>query len=327
MIGDFLMRDCEPVFLNEGATRAELELQKLEALESVVATEDKERLAQDIRLTRAGVAGEKKIVFELKNSHYPLVFIHDLQLEFEGTSAQVDFLVVTPYNTIAIECKNLIGNIEIDAGGSFIRTFGRGRYRRREGIYSPITQGRRHVELMKAIVRSEHNKAVNLIQHFTLDDFYHSIVVLANERSLLNADSAPDEIRSQVIRADQLLDYIRALDKRYARKNGRDSFKTMRARAERWLRRSTPHARDLAASYSIVETSRQSREVPQSDPVPQQAPAGTEANPRCPLCGSPMVLRTARRGKNKGNRFWGCSTYATNRCRGIVPYDESADGS
>lgn len=47
MIADFLMRDCEPLFLNEGATRAELELKKLQALKYVVVDEDKKRLAQD----------------------------------------------------------------------------------------------------------------------------------------------------------------------------------------------------------------------------------------------------------------------------------------
>ena len=314
MIADFLMRDCEPLFLNEGATRAELELKKLQALKYVVADEDKKRLAQDIRLARAGVAGEKRIVFELRNSHYPLVFIHDLQLEFEGTSAQIDFLVVTPYNTIAIECKNLVGNIEIDANGSFVRTLGRGRYRRREGIYSPITQGRRHVELMKAIVRSEHGKAIQLVQHFTHDDYYHSVVVLANEKSLLTMDDAPEELQEQVIRGDRLLDFIRALDKRYARKNGRESFKAMRNRAERWLKRSVPRTRDLADSYRIAKTARQAKE--ETAPSPKTV----ETVPTCPLCESPMVLRTARYGKNKGNKFWGCSTYATTRCRGIVEY-------
>ena len=53
--------------------------------------------------SRAGVAGERKIVFELTNSHYPLVFIHDLCLEHEGARAQIDFLVVTLHHTIAID--------------------------------------------------------------------------------------------------------------------------------------------------------------------------------------------------------------------------------
>lgn len=35
----------------------------------------------------------------------------------------------------------------------------------------------------------------------------------------------------------------------------------------------------------------------------------------CPVCGSQMVLRRARRGANAGNEFWGCSRFPG--CRGI----------
>lgn len=39
----------------------------------------------------------------------------------------------------------------------------------------------------------------------------------------------------------------------------------------------------------------------------------TRSNPtvdrKCPKCGSSMVLRTAKRGTNAGNQFWGCSAY------------------
>ena len=37
------------------------------------------------------------------------------------------------------------------------------------------------------------------------------------------------------------------------------------------------------------------------------------AERKCPKCGSSMVLRTAKRGSNAGNQFWGCSAYP--RCR------------
>lgn len=37
--------------------------------------------------------------------------------------------------------------------------------------------------------------------------------------------------------------------------------------------------------------------------------------PACPVCSSPMVLRTARRGPHAGSRFWGCSRYPS--CRGV----------
>jgi restriction system protein len=54
----------------------------------------------------------------------------------------------------------------------------------------------------------------------------------------------------------------------------------------------------------------------------QQGPAGPAggagkagcAFPPCPACGQPMVLRTARQGKNAGTQFLGCSAYPA--CKG-----------
>ncbi len=43
-----------------------------------------------------------------------------------------------------------------------------------------------------------------------------------------------------------------------------------------------------------------------------------ESSPACPLCGSPMVLRTAKQGKRAGQRFWSCSRFPD--CRGTRPY-------
>ncbi len=40
----------------------------------------------------------------------------------------------------------------------------------------------------------------------------------------------------------------------------------------------------------------------------------------CPKCGTEMILRTARKGENKGNKFWGCSKFP--KCRGTSSYRE-----
>lgn len=40
--------------------------------------------------------------------------------------------------------------------------------------------------------------------------------------------------------------------------------------------------------------------------------------PSCPVCNSTMVLRTARKGKNVGQQFWGCSEFP--KCRGTRIY-------
>jgi restriction system protein len=45
----------------------------------------------------------------------------------------------------------------------------------------------------------------------------------------------------------------------------------------------------------------------------------TDLIPPCPLCGKAMVLRTARKGKNAGAQFWGCSAYPA--CKGVCNLD------
>ena len=49
----------------------------------------------------------------------------------------------------------------------------------------------------------------------------------------------------------------------------------------------------------------------------EPSPHPAENPPDCPRCGAGMVLRTARRGTNEGNQFWGCPTFP--KCRGVVP--------
>jgi four helix bundle suffix protein len=41
--------------------------------------------------------------------------------------------------------------------------------------------------------------------------------------------------------------------------------------------------------------------------------------PSCPLCGKPMVVRTARKGERAGTQFLGCSGYPG--CRSSLPLD------
>ena len=51
----------------------------------------------------------------------------------------------------------------------------------------------------------------------------------------------------------------------------------------------------------------------QIDEVVEEMP---ELEPLCPICGREMIKRTAKKGKNAGNTFWGCSQFPN--CRGVV---------
>lgn len=52
-------------------------------------------------------------------------------------------------------------------------------------------------------------------------------------------------------------------------------------------------------------------------PAPVLKVVTSASEPVCPVCQSPMVKRTAKRGANSGNAFWGCSKYPV--CKGTRP--------
>lgn len=51
--------------------------------------------------------------------------------------------------------------------------------------------------------------------------------------------------------------------------------------------------------------------------LPQAVAARNPTEIVCPRCGRPMVERTARRGANSGQTFWGCSGFPD--CRQTLP--------
>lgn len=280
-----------PVFLKDDSS-AEHEL---EVLKSLTPTPE---IEQQIKLVEMGIVGEKQIRFELENSHMPMYVLHDLFLEHNGLTAQIDYLIICPKLFYIVECKNLYGNIEIDDKGNFIRNLNFGKYYKKEGIYSPITQNQRHLDLMTAI-RKDNVGAI--MKRLIVTSGYKTVVVLANPKTVLNDKKAPKEIRNQVIRADQLVAYIKKCEAESKEPDLND--KKMREAAERWLARCKENPTDYTAKFAATT----------SQPIVQ-----TDV-PICQRCGVPMVKRIARRGDNAGQEFWGCPNYP--KCRNIVPIE------
>ncbi|SHJ52692.1 HRDC domain-containing protein [Parasporobacterium paucivorans] len=242
----------EPVLLKEsGDSQAQLEALKdlhLQAPDSV-----KPQIEQDIRFLTYGIRGEETIAFELKNSHIPMYVLHDLHYEWEGLTAQIDYLLITRKRFFVIECKNLFGSIEINNSGDFIRTTEfKGRYRK-EGIYSPITQNKRHLELLKQIRReSKGNILTKTLFDKNFYDTYRAVVVLANPKTVLNARFASKEVKNQVIRADQLIEYIKKVNNQPGTEAMSDKF--MEELARFYLDAHSPNPVNYLKKYEKMES-------------------------------------------------------------------------
>ena len=316
-----LYKSFGPVFIKENSD-AESFIEKMKALSSKASGKVKDKIEQQISAAESGLYGEKQIAYELRNSGMDMLIMHDLYLEKNGLSAQIDFLVMTRKHTFIIECKNLYGNIEIDDKGNFIRHIGHGKFYRKEGFISPVSQNERHLNVIKEI-RKEYK--TNFYTQGVFEKFfpqiYRSIVVLANPKTVLNDKNAPDSIRKIVIRADQLVSYIKRIEEEddlY-----KSSEKEMHELLDSFIKCSKPCKSDYAKKYEeLLNGCKADDNVKQEETVSEagsssvdEKVAETTAEKICPKCGKPLILRTAKKGDKAGNQFYGCSGFP--KCRYI----------
>ena len=286
-----------PVFLKENSEASEF-IAKMKSLSEEASPKIKEELDRQIKLAAYGEAGEKNIAYELKNSGLDMYILHDIYLEQDELSAQIDYLIVCRKKIYVLECKNLVGDIEVDSNGQFIRKYEINGKKYKESIYSPITQNERHLNVLKEVRKA--SKSNFLTKQLFLNNFeknYQSVVVLANPKSCLNDKYAKKEIKQKVIRADQLISFIKKCE---SDSEEPEYFeKDMRGIAEFYLSRSIPNKSDYSKKYEEFLK------------VEKENVIKAENNEElvCPKCGSKLVVRTAKKGANVGNQFYGCSNF------------------
>ncbi len=305
----------EVIILKE-SNDAKAYLQKLQDLLPKAAGDVADKIEKEIAIVNAGIFGEDNILFELKNSGMNLVVLHDLYIKTKsGLSAQIDFLVVAPKCIYIIECKNLFGNIEINNNGDFIRTINYGKKYFKEGIYSPITQNERHLNVLKELRTENSNALMRVFKNATFEDFFKGVVVLANSKTVVNDKFAKKEVKNKVIRADQLIRFIKENEQNS--KELASSLKEMIACGQKYLDSNVEERPEyidkfveLANEVGTVE------ESPIEKIIEKDSDETTSENElKCPKCGSKLVLRTAKKGDNVGNQFYGCSAFP--KCRYI----------
>lgn len=255
----------EPVFLKESRNAVE-QLEKLKDLEQYLNDEGKSVINKDIKYLEYGIFGENTIAYELKNSHMPMYILHDIYFECGDLNAQIDYIVFTKKLCFLIECKNLYGDIEINNNGDFIRTMKFAGKKIKEGIYSPITQNQRHLELMKKIRSdSRSNFFTRMMTEKFFEDFVVPVVVLANPKTILHDKYAKKEVKEKVIRGDQLISFMKEANEKS--KEGIRSDNNMLEWAQTYLDFHKDIEKDYTKKYEVFKEVEVENELSNNDIV------------------------------------------------------------
>lgn len=260
-----------PVFVKESSDTAEY-ISKLDALKEKASDSLKPKIEQEIKYAKYGEIGEKNVAFELKNSGMDMMILHDLHLETDDLSAQIDYLVITRKTIFVIECKNLYGNIKIDNKGNFIRLRDKGN---EVGMYSPVTQNERHLQVLKKVRANAKNFLQKSFFEKNFENTYKSIIVLANPQNVIYDQYAPEAITEKVIRYDRLISYIKKVnDESNVYLMSADKMKKL---AEFFLNQSVPTQSDYARKYEeMIENI--ASDTQKEEPQPEVSQDADNAN-------------------------------------------------
>lgn len=231
-----------PTFIKD-FSKDNSQLKDLEELcEKLMDGDKRKNVVKDIYALKQGLNGENNVYYELKSSGIPMYCMHDIRLEYGGLSAQIDFVVITKQCFYIIETKNLYGNIEITAEGEFIRWNKSSNGRTfREGMYSPVEQNKKHINMIKNILVKEFN-----IKRMPVK----SMVVMANPKAIINKAKCPEELKNVVIRHEQIAKYIECAIKDTDYSLDEDRVKEI---GEYMVKNNNPITFDYEAKYCLTK--------------------------------------------------------------------------
>lgn len=200
-------------FKNQVLYKEDTTTQKeLDRMKEYLKTHPNKELENKVKLFEYGLAGEKQVLYELLHSGIGMYILHNVNFKYKGKSAQIDFVVITARCTYFIECKNFIGNITINSKGDFVRTYMKNNRKVTEGTYNPITQSKRHLEIIKEENYDNANILYKMNFEKTFDSFHDYIVVMANPKTIINDKYAPRNIKERLVKADQIIECLKRLE-------------------------------------------------------------------------------------------------------------------
>lgn len=215
----FLKEDCE----------LERRVQYLEKLKEQYP--DNKNINEQLFMAQKGLIGEKEIVYQLQKSNIGMYVLHDVNIVYEDLTAQIDFIIITPWCCYFVECKNLIGNITVNDKGDFIREYSFKGKKIKKGMESPYRQVQAQRDVYKKIWLKRLGKIKSFLFEKNFENTYRVLVVAANGENILNTNRAPKELKYNVIKADALVRKLE-FDREHSNKDTWDNQKEM----EKWAK-------------------------------------------------------------------------------------------
>lgn len=290
-------------------------------LERDFSDKKKSLIERELKCLHSGNKGEGSssyyLDFDFKKSKNWIV-IHDLRIEHDGDVAQIDHLVIGRFMDVyVLESKNFNSGVIISDEGDFSFFY----KNRPVAIPSPIAQNERHIKLLDRFLIDKNLLPKRL--GITIKPKYRNFVLISPSSRLTKPKKGLYDC-SSVMKSDKFLERFKQDLKNdntledmisISKVISQDSLKVF---AKKLAVFHKPIAIDYAAKFGLnKEASNKVKSSVVKEPVTNY----DIDTPECPKCHKHMVKRSAKKGKNIGDEFWGCSDFP--KCRSVIAIDNA----
>ncbi|WP_028865217.1 nuclease-related domain-containing protein [Psychromonas aquimarina] len=233
-----------------------------------------------------GVFGEFLVNFLLKKflpqEQYTL--IKNVTLPTENGTTQIDHIVVSQFGVFVIETKNMKGWI---FGNAKQKQWTQKIFKYTGKFQNPLHQNYKHTQTLAACLDIP-------------SELIYSVIVFIGDSTFKT------KMPENVTYARGCVEYIKTKNERhFTAEQVAEIVSVIEAgRLSRGLKTNLAHNQHVK---TIIQ-SRQSADIVSDEKE--------NSEPVCPKCGSAMTLRVAKKGKNAGNQFWGCTNFP--QCRKVI---------
>ncbi len=225
--------------------------------------------------------------------------LNNVTLPLEQGTTQIDHVIVSRFGVFVIETKNMKGWI---FGDPRHKRWTQQLFRRRHGFQNPLHQNYLHVMTLKSLLGLADHQLHSIVYFIGDCTFKTPMPDNVMRRGLV---SHIKRKTTPVLTPAQVSHIVETIQQERLAANWQIHKQHV---AQLKARHTTPHSKPMTAKTVPVN-------LAAYDPVEISQTLG-DHTPACPKCGNQMVLRTATRGENKGNQFWGCSGFP--KCRSVI---------
>jgi len=233
--------------------------------------------------TGKGIVGEGllNIVINIALDKKKYQLLKNVTLRTDDGTTQIDHIIVSQYGIFVIETKNYKGWI---FGSEHSKTWTQSIYGKKNTFQNPLRQNYKHVKILQKLLSLDANKIF-------------SVVVFVGEATFKT------DMPNNVVYPLGLLKFIKSHHKVLftPREMWRAVEEIEDAQLAKSFRTNREHVENLKSKRSNSSSRTKNTRFKSVDSL------------ICPRCGNDLILRTAKRGKNAGNQFYGCKSYP--RCK------------